>query len=116
MRPVKWQKEYWDGRFPFCPYCNEFAYEKDHCVFCEKPYRWREPWRYKTRTVTVGEYTVGQASNHHVMIAKDGRMVYHASCTKRMSKRKLKDYVKLYETMCVKESNHDRQANQSADC
>lgn len=25
--------------FPMCPYCNEYAYEDDKCVFCKKPYK-----------------------------------------------------------------------------
>ena len=99
MKKVAWLDEGDGGKYPFCPYCNEFAYEKKQCVFCGKPYRWWEPWRYKTRTVTVGDYTVGQASNNHVMIAKDGCMVYHASCNKRMSRRALRRLVEFFEKL-----------------
>lgn len=42
-------------------------------------------------------YFIQQSSyNHHIMIAKDDHMVYHASCTKKMSKRQLKKIVDRY--------------------
>jgi hypothetical protein len=93
-KKVKWR---WDmGCYlPFCPYCGELAYEKDHCAFCEKEYKW--VGKSKERIVTVGEYTVCQASNNHITIVKDGIMVLHASCTKRKSKRQLKKMVDLYK-------------------
>lgn len=93
MKKVKWR---WDmGCYvPLCPYCNELAYEKDHCVFCEKEYKWVD--KSKERIITVGEYTVCQASNNHITIVKDDRMVMHVSCTKRKSKRQLKKMVELF--------------------
>lgn len=99
MKKVKWLIE-GDGKekYPFCPYCNEFAYEKDHCVFCGKQYKWREGWR-KDRVVSVGEYTVVQTTNNHISITKGDRMVFHAQCTKRLSKRKLKKQVDFYEQL-----------------
>lgn len=100
MKKVEWLAEYDGGKYPFCPYCHEFAYEKDHCVFCGREYKWVE--RFKDRVVIVGEYTVVQASNNHITITKDDRMVFHASCTKKMSKRKLKRYVGFYESLIAK--------------
>ena len=39
MRKVKLIKDTSGKTYAFCPYCNEFAYEKDHCVFCGKKYK-----------------------------------------------------------------------------
>lgn len=42
-------------------------------------------------------YMVSQCGyNHHVMIVKDGHMVYHASCTRNMSKKRLMEMVDWY--------------------
>ena len=94
MKKVKWR---WDcGCYvPFCPYCGEVAYEEDRCVFCDKEYKWVD--KNKMQSVTVGEYAVVQSSNNHVYVYKNGRMVFHSSCDKRKSKRKLKEFVKFYE-------------------
>lgn len=50
-------------------------------------------------SVTVGAYTVIQSSNHHIHIYKDGRMVMHASCAKKMTEEELKAYAGLYEAV-----------------
>lgn len=103
MKKVKWSDEFGDGDlYPMCPYCGEFAYEEDECVFCGKRYRWVEKRR-KERSVKVGKYTVVQCGNNHIHIYKYERMVLHASCTKRMSKRRLRKQVKLYEMQTEKE-------------
>ena len=96
MKKVKWRWD-WGCYIPLCPYCNEPAYEKDHCVFCEKEYKWVD--KSKEKIVTVGEYTVVQCSNKHVHIYKGEHMVLHASCTKRRSKRQLKKFVSHYERL-----------------
>ena len=70
----------------------------DRCVFCGKEYQWCKGKK-KDRVVIVGEYTVVQTTNNHISITKDGRMVYHAQCTKRLSKRKLKKHVDYYEQL-----------------
>ena len=109
MKKVKWR---WDmGVYvPFCPYCDELAYEEDHCVFCNKPYKWVD--KSKERKVIVGEYTVVQASNNHITIVKDGRMVYHASCTKKKTDEELKEHVAFYERLVRKdEENKDDNQN-----
>lgn len=42
-------------------------------------------------------YRIMQSSyNHHVMICKDDQMVYHASCTKNMSRKELREVVDWY--------------------
>lgn len=98
-KKVKWRWDY-GVYIPLCPYCNEPAYEKDHCVFCEKEYEWVD--KSKERMVTVGEYTVLQASNKHITITKDGKMVYHASCTKKKTDEELKEHIAFYEQLVGK--------------
>ena len=93
MKKVKWR---WDmGCYiPFCPFCGEPAYEKDRCTFCNKEYKWAD--KSKERKVTVGDYTIIQTSNKHITIVKGDRRVMHASCTKRMSKRRLRKMVEYF--------------------
>lgn len=107
IKEVVWHSEFGEGLFPFCPYCDEFAYEEDHCVFCKKPYKWVDS-PIKDTMVEVGEYTVVQTTNNHISITKGGRMVYHAQCTKRLSKRELKKHVNFYEQL-VKGNNYENQ-------
>ena len=38
-------------------------------------------------------YTVVQASNFHISVYKDGRMILHSSCKRKMSEDELKDHV-----------------------
>ena len=94
MKKVKWR---WDmGCYEsFCPYCDEPTYWEDHCVFCGKEYKWRRG-RHSSRSVEVGKYTVVQTTGKSIYIYdnEDNRMLYHATCTKKLSKRKLKGFVK----------------------
>ena len=97
IKEIVWQWEY--GLYvPNCPYCHEPAYEKDHCVFCNKPYRWVDGENQPT-VVEVGEYKAIQHTNNHIQIVKGDRVVLHASCTKEMSKKELEDYVRFYEEL-----------------
>ena len=42
-------------------------------------------------------YVASQSSyNNHVIITKDGRMVFHANCTKKKSKNELEEMVDWY--------------------
>lgn len=95
MKKVKWRWDY-DVYVPLCPYCNEPAYEKDHCIFCNKEYEWGDD-KYKETIVNVGEYTVVQFTNNHIHVYKGERMVRHASCTKKMTEEELKEMVAHYE-------------------
>ncbi len=98
-KKVIWDTEFdSEEKYPFCPYCRELAYEKDHCVFCGKPYEWVEG-EGTSSVVEVGEYTVVQASNHHVHIIKNGKMVMHVPCNKPMTPEELKEQVPFYEKL-----------------
>jgi hypothetical protein len=96
---IVWEKGYGEELYPFCPYCGEFAYEQDGCCFCGKPYKWvKEPVR--LTIVKVGGHKVIQTSNNHILIYNaEGRIVYHASCTKKMTKRELKKQFNFYKEL-----------------
>lgn len=95
LKPIKWEWDY--GVYvPFCPYCGEPAYEKDKCFSCGKSYKWVEG-EYKPTEVQVGEYLVVQATNNHVHIYKDGHMVFHSQCAKKMTEDELREQVDFYK-------------------
>jgi methionyl-tRNA synthetase len=93
-KKIEWR---WDcGCYvPFCPYCDEMASYEDRCAFCGKEYEWVEP-QHNPTIVQVEEYTVTQATNNHISITKDNKMIYHASCTKKMTEEELKKEVDIY--------------------
>ena len=94
MKKVKWR---WDmGVYvPFCPYCDELAYEEDHCVFCGKKYKWVEG-EYKP-TVVVGQdgYTAVQSTNNHIIVYKDDQMVMHSSCDVKKTEDELREHIEF---------------------
>ena len=98
MKKVKWK---WDhGVFvPFCPYCREPAYVKDHCVFCNKKYEWVDDHKHQPTVVEHNGYTIIQCTNNHIQIYKDGRIVMHASCTEKKTVEELKEQVAFLESM-----------------
>lgn len=99
IKKVVWQPEYGEGLYPFCPYCHEFAYEEEKCVFCGKPYEWVES-PVKDTIVEIDGYKVIQTSSLHIHIYnKDGKLVYHASCTARLSEAELREHLSLYKEL-----------------
>lgn len=91
IKKVNWRWDY--GVYvAFCPYCDELAYEKDHCCFCKKPYEWVEG-KYKDTVVEVGEYTIVQATNNHISIYKNGEHISHSSCTKKYTEAELIEHL-----------------------
>lgn len=38
-------------------------------------------------------YTISQASNNHIMITKDNKMVFHANATKKLTEDELKEQI-----------------------
>lgn len=105
MKEVQWRWDY--GVYvPFCPYCDEPAYERDKCLSCGKTYKWVES-DIKDTVIEKGKYTIAQCSNNHVHIYKDGRMVYHASCTTKMTENELLDHVGLLEIILDEETEEE---------
>lgn len=99
MKKVKWTYD-WEVYVPLCPYCNEPAYEEDHCVFCGKQYKWVDGGEEaKIKVVEHNGYTIIQCTNNHIQVYKDGSLVMHASCTKKMTEDELKDQVVFLEEM-----------------
>lgn len=48
------------------------------------------------REIKCRNCIVSQASNNHVMICKDGEMVFHAETDKKMTDDELKSYIDFY--------------------
>ena len=97
MKEVVWKWEY--GVYvPFCPYCGEPAYEQDSCTFCGEPYQWVEG-EFKPTKVTRGEYTVVQATNRHIHIYKNGKMVLHSHGNKKLTEEELLKEIDFYENL-----------------
>ena len=91
IKKVNWQWDY-GVYMAFCPYCNEPVYEKDKCVFCGKPYKWVEG-KFKPTEIEHQGYTIVQSTDNHILVYnKDGHMVYHASCTKKLTEDELKEH------------------------
>lgn len=44
-------------------------------------------------------YTISQASNNHIMITKDNKMVFHAQCNKKLNTKELKQHIEWYIKM-----------------
>lgn len=105
MKKIKYR---WDmGVYvAFCPYCDELVYEKDRCVFCGKPYEYVEG-KHKPTIVEEDEYTIVQATNNHIQIYKDGRMVMHMSCRKKKTEDELRSTIELYESLSRKGAEED---------
>ena len=80
---------------PFCPYCDEPAYEHEGCVFCGKPYHWVEG-EYTPTKASRGEWTVIQSTNNHVTIYHHDHMVMHAQCTEKKTEEQLLAMIESY--------------------
>lgn len=105
MKEVQWRWDY--GVYvPFCPYCDEPAYERDKCLSCGKTYKWVES-DIKDTVIEKGKYTIAQCSNNHVHIYKDGRMIYHASVNEKMTEKELLDLVRLLEIILDEETEEE---------
>lgn len=89
MKIVNWKWDY--GVYvPFCPYCDEPAYEKERCVFCGKEYGWVEG-EHKPTVVEEGDYTIVQSTNNHISIYEKGELVSHISCTEKCTEEELRE-------------------------
>ena len=94
MKEIVWRWDY--GVYvPFCPYCDEPAYEKEGCCFCGMPYKWVDG-KFKPKEVHKGEYTAVQSTNKHIMILKNDRMVMHSQCTEDKTEEELLNMIDSY--------------------
>ena len=95
-KEVVWHSEFGEGLYPFCPYCDEFAYEREKCVFCGKPYKWVES-PIKDTIVEDGNLTVVQTPGKDIFVYTEKGMVAHMSCTKKMTEEELKEIMRRYK-------------------
>ena len=102
-KEVKWQKEYCYTSddfmvVPVCPSCGEFAYEENECVFCHQKFIYTPiPKEYESTIITIGEWTITQVyGSWGVYIEHNGKEIMHTSCAKKLSKNKLKEWLKTY--------------------
>ena len=104
-KAIEWR---WDmGVYmPFCPHCNEPAYERDSCIFCEKEYEWVDG-EYQPTEVVVGEYTVCQSTSKDIYLYKGDDFVMHCSCTKELTEEELVEMVDHYEKLIKKRECKD---------
>ena len=98
MKKVSWKWDM-DVYMPFCPHCDEPAYEEDHCAFCGKPYKWVEGAG-KLTVVEYGNYTIIQCTNNAILVYKNNQLVLHSSCNKKLTEEELKahaDFVRSFK-------------------
>lgn len=94
MKKVNWRCD-WGVYIPFCPYCDEPAYEEGHCVFCQRKYKWVEG-KYKPLIVEFEGYKAVQATNNHISVYDaDGHMVMHSSCNRKYTEDELKTHIEF---------------------
>lgn len=92
---VNWKEEY-GMMMPFCPRCDEPAYEHDHCVFCGQRYHYTpKPKGYEDTIVEYKNYRATQVyGSWGVYIEKDNQEIQHWSCGGKISEDKLLEYLK----------------------
>ena len=111
IKDVVWKWDY--GVYvPFCPYCDEPAYDHDHCFACGKDYKWVEG-KHKPTKVSKSEYTAIQSTNNHVTIIKDGRMVMHSQCNEKKTEEELLAMVDAYIRIAKSGAIEDLLADES---
>ena len=53
------------------------------------------------KSIKYKGYTISQASNNHIMITKDNKMVFHAQCNIKLNAKGLKQHIDWYIKMFV---------------
>lgn len=98
IKDVAWHREIDDTLYPFCPYCDEYAYEKDHCVFCGRKYNWADNKHSEMTIVEHNGYKAVQCGNGHVQIYKGDRWIYHAAFRVKMSEDELRKQIEFVDS------------------
>lgn len=90
---VAWEQGLDGEEYPICPKCFELAYFFDKCVFCGQIFDTEDEKLQAFNNPVMVEkdgYTATQSSNKHVHVTDSkGRLVYHASSTRKMSREEL---------------------------
>lgn len=94
---VNWYVE-WGVMIPHCPRCDELAYQEDECVFCHQKFIYTDkPQGYEDTIITIGEWTIIQVyGSWGVYIEHNGQEIMHASCSKKLSEKRLKEWLETY--------------------
>lgn len=102
LKKVNWRWD-WGVYAPFCPYCDEPAYSEDHCVFCQKKYKWRRGRRKPTLVEHEGYKALQDTNNHISVYDEDGKIVMHSSCNRKFTENELKTHIEFVKG--IRESN-----------
>lgn len=96
METIKWR---WDHEVyvPFCPHCDNPAYNKKKCAFCGRSYKW-EKSEIKPTVVEHNGYTVIQCTNNDILVYKNGRIIMQLACIKRKTVEELKEFADAIQT------------------
>lgn len=96
-KEVKWCYD-WGVLIPFCPYCDEPAYEKDKCVFCGKEYI-TTPKPIPDLEVYGDRFYAVMPSKTSIYIFEQvtGALVCHESVSGKWDKEKLEKHLKEIE-------------------
>ncbi len=94
VKPVKWKWD-WGAYLPFCPYCDEPAYDDEWCFNCHKKYKMVEG-EFKDVIVTDGEWSAVSTPGKSLFIYHKGQTIAHASCTKQFTEEELLQQLKRF--------------------
>lgn len=100
IEDVAWFED-WGVMVAHCPSCGELAYGEKECVFCHQKYRYIDkPKGYEDTVITMGEWEITQVyGSWGVYITCKGKLITHISCSKQLSKKRLKEWLESYVKM-----------------
>lgn len=102
-KKIAWIPDYEGGYYPNCPTCGEIAYYLDKCCFCGQAFEQEDEkiaeFDHSVQIERDG-YTIIQASNYHVHVYDaDGRMISHASCTRKFTEDELIQHLEFVKKL-----------------
>lgn len=95
VKQVVWKVD-WGAYLPFCPHCDEPAYNDDICFNCGKKYEMTEG-EHKNIEVSDGDWKAVQTPGMSLYIVRDGEIIVHASCTSMFTEEELRQQLKRYK-------------------